>query len=196
MKRGTIQQFAKFISQISLVVFASLSCAQSKPATLTTEMDRLKVHTVLLIPSSAIDEHPVWSPDGRYLVANVMGTWHSLDTSEVQLEPATWREQSIGVLAAKPNIEEIQAAKAEQWSKASVHGIREVTTRSGVKISLNQHELSTRFVVQKKGEAPRTLWRSTFENCHSLALSPDQRFIAFICEQNGVVVSYVAGLTK
>ncbi len=39
-----------------------------------------------------------------------------------------------------------------------------------------------------KGREADILWKTGLENCHSLALSPDETLVAFLCELNGLVV--------
>ncbi len=59
-------------------------------------------------------------------------------------------------------------------------------TKGGTSVELHQEGMSTAFVITRTGAEPETLWTSGFENCHSLTLSPDERYVAFICEMNGV----------
>jgi hypothetical protein len=42
--------------------------------------------------------------------------------------------------------------------------------------------------VTSREREPEVLWTTGFENCHSLALSPDETLVAFLCELNGLVV--------
>jgi hypothetical protein len=75
------------------------------------------------------------------------------------------------------------------WARAAKFGARKVTSRDGTILELKQDDLGTSFVITKKGEKAETLWTSKLENCHSLALSRDERYVAFICELNGVIVT-------
>ena len=54
---------------------------------------------------------------------------------------------------------------------------------------LRQEDLGTEFVIKHKGSRPEVLWTTSMENCYGLALSPDDRYVAFVCEQSGVVVA-------
>ncbi|HZS96987.1 MAG TPA: hypothetical protein VFA40_09405 [Terriglobales bacterium] len=83
---------------------------------LASEMARLRIHTALLIPSQAVDESPVWSPDSRYLGANIQGQWFKLDTSKVRLQEATWHRQKIGAIA-EPTLEPLAKSNALAWAK-------------------------------------------------------------------------------
>jgi hypothetical protein len=152
-------------------------------------MERLKVDTVLLVPSQAIDEKTSWSPDSRYLAVNVMGKWYKVDTSNLLLRPATWHELNIGTVSEHNEMDRIDESTANKWAKNTVSGVRRVKTRSGTTLSLFQKELSTAFGVQVKGKKLRTLWNSGMENCYELAVAPNDHLVAYICEMNGVVVT-------
>ena len=65
-------------------VLVILAFAQAD-SPLAAKMTKLSVHTVLLVPSQAVDEFPVWSPDSRFLAVNIEGKWFKLDTAKVEL---------------------------------------------------------------------------------------------------------------
>src|SRR5579872_3661743 len=79
---------------------------------LESEMARLQVHTALMVPSQAVDEFPVWSPDSRFLAVNVQGKWFKLDTSSVQLHEAKWHGQRIGTVDSKSKLEPLTNEEA------------------------------------------------------------------------------------
>ena len=62
-------------------------------------------------------------------------------------------------------------------------------TRGGTRIELRQQDLGTQFVITPKGSKSEVLWTTDLENCHGLALSPDDKYVAFVCELNGVIVA-------
>lgn len=154
---------------------------------LDAELTRLDTDTALLVPSEAVDEFPVWSPDGSRLAANVMGVWYAVDLNRVALVEATWRGNLLlGVLNSKESV--VEAPEAATWKAAANAAPRAINVGGGTKIELRQDGMSTAFVIETPGSDPETLWKSDFENCHSLSLSPDERLVAFICELNGVIV--------
>ena len=66
--------------------------------------------------------------------------------------------------------------------------------RSGKSIQLRQKGTSTLLeIVEPSGKGKR-LWKSDLEVCSHLSLSPDGRYVAFICELNGLMVSDVQRL--
>ena len=175
----------RLLTPLAVMVLA-LSTALAQPSTprsLTSELATLHAKTALLFPSQAVDEFPVWSPDSRYLAANVQGKWFKLEISTVQLEEAKWHGKSIGIVK---NQKFAQATDAEiaEWMK----GAREqqsVVSKSGITVEFSQRELSTSLVLSR-GKNRKTLWKTGLENCGGLQLSPDGLYVAFICETNGV----------
>ena len=154
---------------------------------LDEELSRLETDTVLLVQSQAVDEFPVWSPDGSRLAANVAGTWYSIRIDSVALVAATWRGgQSLGVLNSGKSIAE--APEAAMWQEQAKFAPRSIKTASGTTVELRQNGLSTAFVITSPDTQAETLWTSEYENCHSLTLSPSEHYVAFICEMNGVLL--------
>jgi hypothetical protein len=68
-------------------------------------------------------------------------------------------------------------------------------TKSGIKVQLSQSGISTSFVLSK-GRRRRTLWASDMENCYAPVFSPNERYVAFICELNGVFVTDVESVFR
>jgi Tol biopolymer transport system component len=155
-------------------------------------MRKLGVHTILLLQSQAVDEMPLWSPDSRFVAVDVEGKWYKLDTWAITaLGTAKWHGEEIG--AVKDELRSnATAAQVNRWKGKSQNDPREVVSKSGIKVQLTQHEedLSTSFVVSK-GSRTRTLWTSGMENCYSPMFSPNEKYVAFICELNGVFVTDV-----
>lgn len=169
------------------VILAAVTVGSSQTSTLPSlarELSVLHVHTALLFPSQAIDEIPVWSPDSRYLVANVQGKWFKLDISDVQLNEAHWHGKRIGIVKNDQKFSQAADAEIAKWMKGSKEK-ESVVSKSGITVELSQHELSTSLVLVK-GKNRKTLWKTDLESCGGLQLSPDGRNVAFICETNGV----------
>jgi hypothetical protein len=172
----------------SLLISLLLLVASAQTgSSLRDEMAKLNVHTALLVPSQAIDEFPVWSPDSRFLAANVQGNWFKLDTTKVELREATWHAQRIGVVRSKPKLEALTREEAAEWAKLGQHGDRKVKGESGVRAEMQHHELSSSLVVSQ-GSRSSVIWKSDLENCGALSLSPNTSYLAYICETNGVLV--------
>jgi hypothetical protein len=64
-------------------------------------MNRLHTNTALILPSDAVDEHPLWSPSRDYIAVNVMGKWYKVDLLQISLKVSSWRgKQRIGVITS------------------------------------------------------------------------------------------------
>jgi len=153
-------------------------------------MRTLGVHTMILVESQAVDEMPLWSPDSRFVAANVEGKWYKFDTWAITaLEPAKWHGDEIG--AVRDDLRSnATVGQVKKWKSKSQSNPREAISRSGIKVQLTQRQedLSTSFVISK-GSQKKTLWASGLENCFSPVFSPNEKYVAFICELNGVFVT-------
>ena len=179
---------SKLASLFLGILFAQVSPTTSL-GTLRSEMDRLQVREALLVISQDVDKEPIWAPRGGFLAVNVDGKWTKVNLLSIRLERGTWHgDQAIGVVASKSSLSTMSRQEVKAWSRASRPDTRRVQARNGTVVELRQDELSTSLLITRKGEATERRWTSGLENCHSLALSPDEQFVAFIAELNGVVV--------
>jgi len=166
-----------------------LSLQASHGGSLVNEMRRLGVRSALIVASEAVDESPVWSPTGDAIAANIEGQWKSIDLRNPKLVKGKWHgDEPIGALES-PSLITISEAEVRNWAKTRIAGPREVVAKDGTKAQLLSEELGTRLVITRHGTAPETLWTTSLENCHGLALSPDGQQVAYVCELNGVIVT-------
>ena len=174
-----------------LALLGIISSCKPRPITsLEAEMTRLGVRSALVIASQAIDEHPVWSPKGDALAVNVDGRWVELRLSPVALEAATWRDNKpIGVVKPPISPSTISESRVRSWEKSAKYGPRKAEMGDGKIVELRQEELSTSLIVTPPGGTAQVLWKSGLENCYGLAVSPDQHYVAYVCELNGVIVT-------
>lgn len=172
-----------------MILLAFTSSPMQELKSLAEELSKLHTDTALVMPSNAIDEYPLWSPSGDYLAVNVMGKWLKVNLSQISLEEGAWRgKQKIGVITSKSSVSEAGAQEIEQWTKVAKFNPRVLTTKMGTKIELRETGLGTTLIIHKRNQKAQKIWTSDMENCHSLVLSPDEQYVAFICESNGVVV--------
>lgn len=161
--------------------------AQNASKTLATEMTRLKTHTALIAQSQAIDDYPLWSPGSDFIACNIEGKWYKFRLTNIDLVKAKWHGQKIGMVAVDIATE-LTAAEQAEYEKVSRFNPREVTTADSTRVELKMEDMAVSMVVTKSGGKPKTLWTSGGENCHSLVLSPDGKFVAYLCELNGLLV--------
>jgi hypothetical protein len=148
----------------------------------------LSVDTALVFPSQAIDEHPLWSPDGTHLGVNVAGRWLQVDLVRVKLDRGAWRRGVVvGVAIDAAAVSELPADEATRWLERNPAGEAQVTLGE-TSVELRQRGLATELVVTPGSGEPQVRWSSDIESCHSLVAAPDGKHVAFICELNGVLV--------
>jgi hypothetical protein len=180
------------------LLFALLSlggapaAADDPSSALLAELRKLGVMSALVVPSQAIDEQPVWSPDGRQLALNIDEKWSAIDIRALKLQAGTWHNgEPVGVVALPPTLVAVPEAEIGAWQENARFDPRRITTAAGTTVELAEEELGTVFRITKKGSKPEVLWRTSLENCHSLAVSPGEKLVAFICELNGLIVASV-----
>jgi hypothetical protein len=64
---------------------------------------------------------------------------------------------------------------------------RKVITGDGIELELKLSGFSTALIITKNNNK-KILWTSGVENCHSLSLSPNERYVAYLCELSDVVI--------
>ena len=176
---------------ICVLGFAPLPLFGEMPR-LVSEMKALGLRFALLVESQAIDDSPVWSPDGRLLAINLDQKWSALNVESVALRMGTWHDRNtIAVANPLPALREVSGTEVGTWQKTARFDLHRLTTKTGVTIELAPEDLGTVFRVTSKGLEPDVLWKTSLESCHSLALSPDEALVAFLCELNGLVVFVV-----
>ena len=180
---------AIYIIIFSVLTFNVYGQDSIKISNLSSEIKRIKTETVLIVNSQAIDEYPLWSPNSDFIACNIEGKWYKFPLTKIKLDEAKWRGQTIGVLANKDRYLALTKSEQKRFEKVSKLNTRKATTKDGTTIELRETGgLSVSLIVTKKGEKPKTLWTSGGENCHSLVLSPDGQFVAYLCEMNGLLV--------
>lgn len=180
-------QTTRTLIVIALQLLLSLGIHGQSRA-LEQELERLNVTSALFVPSTAVDEKPIWSPDSRYLGVNIMGQWYKFDTQRSPLQEATWHNERIGALAEKPTLSRVDEKTIKNWTVTSRNSEDYLSTDDGVEFRFVHSELSSALTVRLKGGKSKRLWKSDIESCYELAISPNNHFLAFICEQNGVFV--------
>lgn len=179
------------MKKIYIIILTTLTFnvyGQDTTKTLISEMTRLKTETVLIVQSQAIDEYPIWSPKSDFIACNIQGKWYKFRLINIELADAKWRGQTIGVLTTKDAYSELTTIEQQEFEKVSKFNPREVKTAKGTKIELKMEGMAVSLIVTKNGEKAKKLWTSGGENCHSLSLSPDEKYVAYLCEMNGLLI--------
>ena len=177
---------------LGLSVIVGLACVAQVSQSLLAEYVKLQIHTALVVPSTGIDDSPLWSPDSRFLGVNIQGRWSQIDTTQLTLKAAVWHKLRIGIVSSQIAISPLDPGLIVEWTRATRSDSTVVADDSGTKIEFVRKNLGTSLVVTQKGRKARALWRSDLESCKELALSPNGQWVAFICEENGVFITNLA----
>ncbi|MDX2082835.1 MAG: hypothetical protein SFV53_02470 [Rickettsiales bacterium] len=151
-------------------------------------MKKLNIDTAMILRSEAIDEYPLWSSDSQFVAANVMGTWHKFYLKNIKLSEVEWKQQKIGIVVNKDAMSDLTNQELKQFYHHSKNGGRRITTKTGEKIELKLSDQSSSLIITQNNAQPTVLWSSGIENCHSLSLSPNEKYVAYLCELNGMFV--------
>lgn len=179
----------KNLVSILFLIISSFSFSQKDMTALEKAMKKLKVETVLVANVEGIDEYPLWSPKSDFVACYIFGDWHQFNLNEMKLTTGDWHNQVIGIMNNPKAVSIIKdSSELKPFLAASPFNEREVTTKRGTKIELRQNNDFTVSLIITKDRVPTVLWTSEGENCHSPTLSPDGKFVAFICELNGLMV--------
>lgn len=174
---------------LSILFFSLLASAQEATA-LEKAMKKMKVETVLVANVEGIDEYPLWSPESDFVACYTFGDWYKFDLKLMKLAPADWHDRKIGIMNNPKAVSPIKdSTELKRFLAVSPFNAREVISKSGIRIQLKEAaDFSVSLVITKPGKDPQIIWTSEGENCHSLTLSPDQKFVAYLCEMNGLMV--------
>lgn len=173
----------------SILFFSLVASAQENTA-LEKAMKKMKVQTVLIANVEGIDEYPLWSPESDFVACYTYGDWYKFDLKKMTLASGDWHDRKIGIMNNPKAVSAIKdSAELKRFMAVSPFNAREVVTKSGIRVQLKEGaDFSVSLVVTKPGKDPQIIWTSGGENCHSLTLSPDQKFVAYLCELNGMMV--------
>lgn len=169
-----------------LAITAILAPSVAHSADIEMELNRLSTTTALIVARQDIDGHPAWSPNSDAVAVDIAGTLLKVPLSNVTLGSGDWRGGVIGILSSAEGVEEITAEELSEFGAVTRSAAREVTTRSGISVGLERDGLGVSLRI-----GGQLIWTSDLENCHSLALSPDDAWVAFICELNGLFVMHL-----
>lgn len=170
-----------------LAVLFLISCSSAKDKTLTAQMAELNVRTTLLVSSQGVDKYALWSRNSDQIAFNNMGEWKKLNLNKIKIVKAKWRGHVIGAHQMGDEME-ISQAEQNQFRANTKTGERKIIASNGDMFELNLSQFSTSFVMTRQGQRPMVLWQSTLDNCHNFSLSPNEVYLTYLCELNGLFV--------
>lgn len=178
----------KFLYSLILAALTLPAAAQSK--TLDSELARLNTRTAIIVHSQAIDDSPLWAPGSDAIACNIAGKWVTFDLSDIELVPAKWRKQDVGILETEKTYTPLDSAARAGYQQATVIAdAREITTGNGTRVELRETgDFTISLIITRDGKRSETVWISSGENCHTLAVSPNEKYVAYLCETTGLMV--------
>jgi dipeptidyl aminopeptidase/acylaminoacyl peptidase len=159
--------------------------------TLENELKRNGVSSALVVPTADFCDMPRWSPSGKAIAFTMKpGKWWVVDLTNVEIERSHWRADKVpvGRLQSEKSFREVKAQEIQDWKPFSEQNLRSVTLKNGTTFRLDFAGFGRSFVVQSLTRPAHILWTSGMEDCFLLAPSPDQKYVAFVAMQNGIVV--------
>lgn len=172
-----------------MLIFFSLTLIWSQVFQgLEKELDRLKSDFALILPSHEVKDYPLWSADSKFIAGHVGNDWVKVDLNRVSLMAGYWRgKQPIGVMKYQPNVSLASDLEISQWKNINKVNPQQITTRSNLKIEFKRKDYDSSLWVSKNA-SEELIWTANSETCHSLVLSQDEKFLAFICDKNGLII--------
>ena len=167
-------------------VTKTLDTKTGNVSNLFKELDKINSDLALIVPTQGIDEYPMWSKDGRKVAINMMGQWYSIDLTKITLQKGVLYNINIGMNNNESSV--TVEENIENYIDTKLTDFREIKGKnSDIKITLDQINMSTQLVITR-GTNKEIIWTTGLENQHSPILSPDEKFVVFIAELNGLIL--------
>lgn len=181
-----------------LAVMAGLLAAPGVGAQtpLSKEFDRIGAKVALLVTSSSLSENPLWSPDSKRLGFNTERTWEQIDLSILRLQPGEWHGMDIATIRWRGGAEALESTDLPDWKKATRSGAQEVKDRAGNVWKMVAGGMASALTLTAPGRETVTLWRVQGQRCGKLSISPDDQWLAFQCDDDGILVTELGRYTK
>lgn len=164
---------------VTLIFIVNTCSAQMDSSGLDYCMKVNGLRALLLYQSTAIDEFPVWNETSDTIYFNEMGTWRGCGISEVKIEGG----KLLPDRARDEQFKEVKADEIQQYisdTKSSAFYLEVSESRD-----INIEKEGFKYFVYEKGDSGKFLLWESNGVCHSLSLSPDKKFAAFISELEG-----------
>ena len=172
------------------LALSSLAWAQPTP-TLQTELADLKTNLALLVNSSAVEERSLWSPQSDYVAFRLLGKWMKIPLNNLELKEGQWQGRKVGLLTNPTLMRELSESELKLFRVASEVQPVVIRTKAGKIYSLKRDGNGMALIAKGTNGGSRQLWFAGTEDCHSLSLSPDEKYLACLCEQSGLLLTSI-----
>lgn len=176
-----------FFLCLALALF-TLARAQTTP-TLQTELTILQTNLVLLVSSGAVEERALWSPQSDYVACRLLGKWMKIPLNNLELKEGQWQGQKVGLLKNPALIRQLYESELKLFRATSEVQPIVIRTKPGIVYSLRPDGQGMVLVAKGRNGESRQLWSSGKEACHSMSLSPNEKYLACLCEQSGLLLT-------
>ncbi|OGH80859.1 MAG: hypothetical protein A3I29_03770 [Candidatus Magasanikbacteria bacterium RIFCSPLOWO2_02_FULL_44_11] len=122
---------------------------------------------------------------------NEAGIWVKVSINSVNLEQGYWHSGVPIDVVIESGANRIPADDLPSGQKPE-YNPRKAVTKDGTVIELgpidNDNPFGVSLSITRRNHERQIIWSSDLENCHSLVVSPNERYVAYKCELNGLIV--------
>ena len=151
---------------------------------------KLKQHSysvALVVPSSSVDEYPLFSPDLEHLGYNSAGKWKKVSLTNLNLTGATWLGKQIGYVE-EVTVTPLKKKELESYLESTTVQQHMLVLNDKTIIELKANGISTALQITTPGHETREIWSTGMEPCFNLAIGANQNLVAFMCPMSGILV--------
>ena len=152
------------------------------------ELQKHNYSIALVVPSSEIDEYPLFSPNQKFLSFNVGGRWREMSLSKLQLTSATWLNKEIGFPDRVINNWFIPDKLQARYLKHTKTNPNRLVLSDSTVVEIKMEGLGSSLYITQSGDSARKIWTTGMEPCFNLAVGVNQNLIAFICPMSGMLI--------
>jgi len=146
-----------------------------------------------VVNSDAIRDPIHWSPDSKSVGVKVRGEWVGINLDSLMLKRFKWRDnRNVATAVGTPNYTPLTKKVRDEWAAAVEEESTLVRTAAGTTVEFiplgGAEGKGVILVVARADDNSQEIWRTRTKGCKGLMLSPNQRWVTFICRINGAVV--------
>jgi len=181
-----MKQLLLILSAIVLISTTSLGQALSN---FERELAKHHYSIALAVPSSALDEYPLFSPDQHYLAFNLNGKWRKIALSEMRLTGATWLRMNIGYPEAEVIKNwNLKKKELQTYKDATTNETKKLVLSNGTIVEFIPEGLGTSLYITPKNGSAQKIWSTGMEPCYNFAVGANENLVAFICPSSGMLI--------
>ena len=144
---------------------------------------------IILLPGRGLKHRPLWSPDSKFLAFHNGYKWQKVDLRLMHTYKAKWYGRSVAA-GGRVQVRALKQSEVADWKKNENFGKSQVKLGDGrvLKFKPAKQGPGVAFTITDREGKSRQAFVSMNGAVHSMAVSPDEKYLAFISDQNGLVV--------